>query len=72
MILANDLCQPSVLGWDDDDVINTSSSTRTTHAPCHAPTHAWPSLPVNQNPNPAPTEDAISVLHGTAAPGLRV
>ena len=33
----------------------------------HAPTHAWPSLPINPDPNPAPAEDAISATHYPAA-----
>ena len=36
--------------------------------PCttHAPTHARPSLPVNQNPNPTPSNLLTSGLHDTA------
>ena len=37
------------------------------HAPTHTPTRARPSLPTNSDPNPVPTEDAISGLHDTAA-----
>ena len=42
--------------------------------PCsaHAPTHARPSWPVNQNPDPTPPEEYISGLHHTAAQGLWV
>ena len=35
----------------------------------HAPTHAWPGLPINPNPILTPAEAAISATHYTAAAG---
>ena len=42
--------------------------------PCttHAPTHARPSLPVNQIPNPDPAVQAMLQLHDTAAAAAMV
>ena len=47
--------------------IITTSSPPSTHAPCHVPTHARPSLPVIQDPNPAPPNLGPVALHDTAA-----
>ena len=33
----------------------------------HAPTHAWPSLPINPNPNSSPPNLWVSATHFTAA-----
>ena len=38
------------------------------HAPMPCTTHARPSLPVNQIPNPGPVEPGVIQLHDTAAP----
>ena len=43
------------------------SQANTTTTTTHAPTHAEPSLPVNQNPNPTPPNIGPPAIHDTAA-----
>ena len=56
------------LDGDGEEVVGLFPFHMTyTHAPCLAPTHARPSLPINQTPNLVPPLSYRLALHDTAA-----